>query len=262
VKQTLNTGNRYWSITGTRPLTTNGEKEEKDKETEEESPELCKEDAPIYSGLGARLNLLTQDCLDLQFCSKAVSREMSTPREKSWRPLKRVARYLSNRGSVVWEYRLQEGKKLAHTASDSDWGGNKKDRKSTSGGMWMVGDHCIKKWSASQGAIASSSAEAEFYATIEALTRAKGLIALARELGFEELSNVVHLGTDSSAAKSFVGRTGLGKMRHIEIRELWLQKEVKEGKVLVHKVLGTENPADLMIKILTIGEIEYRLKGM
>ena len=30
----------------------------------------------------------------------------------------------------------------------------------------------------------------------------------------------------------------------------------------VHKVLGTENPADLMTKILTIGEIEDRLKGM
>ena len=36
----------------------------------------------------------------------------------------------------------------------------------------------------------------------------------------------------------------------------------EEGKVLVHKVLGTENPADLMIKILTMGEIEDRLKGM
>ena len=29
-----------------------------------------------------------------------------------------------------------------------------------------------------------------------------------------------------------------------------------------HKVLGTENPADLMTKILTIKEIEDRLKNM
>jgi len=35
-----------------------------------------------------------------------------------------------------------------------------------------------------------------------------------------------------------------------------------EGKVLVHKGLGTENPADLMTKTLTIGEIEDRLRGM
>ena len=94
---------------------------------------------------------------------------------------------------------------------------------------------------------------------IEAVLRSKGLNSLAKELGFRHISNVV-LGTDSSAAKSFVCRRGLGKMRHIEIRDLWLQKEVREGRLKVVKVLGSENPADLMTKILNIGEIEERLK--
>ena len=107
-----------------------------------------------------------------------------------------------------------------------------------------------------------SSAEAEFYAMIEAVVRSKGLKSLARELGFRNVSNVVVLGTDSSAAKSFVCRRGLGKMRHIEIRDLWLQKEVREGRLKVVKVVGSENPADLMTKILNIGEIEERLKRM
>ena len=51
-------------------------------------------------------------------------------------------------------------------------------------------------------------------------------------------------------------------MRHIEIRDLWLQKEIREGRVLVHKVLGAENPADLMTKILTVKEIGDRLRRM
>ena len=97
---------------------------------------------------------------------------------------------------------------------------------------------------------------------VEAVTRAKGLLTLAKELGWGELSLVVHLGTDSNAAKSFVNRRGLGKMRHLEIRDLWLQKEIREGRVLVHKVLGTENPADLMTKILTVKEIDDRLRRM
>ena len=126
----------------------------------------------------------------------------------------------------------------------------------------MLGSHCIKTWCASQGAFALSSAEAEFYAMVEAVTRAKGLLTLAKELGWGELSLVVHLGTDSNAAKSFVNRRGLGKMRHLEIRDLWLQKEIREGRVLVHKVLGTENPADLMTKILTVKEIDDRLRRM
>ena len=58
-------------------------------------------------------------------------------------------------------------------------------------------------------------------------------MSLSRELGFVGLSNVVKLGIDSNAAKSFVCRRGLGRMRHLEIRDLWLQKEVAEGRLEV-----------------------------
>ena len=72
----------------------------------------------------------------------------------------------------------------------------------------------------------------------------------------------MHIGTDSSAAKSFVGRQGRGKMKHLEIRYLWLQKEVRDGKVIVSKVLGAENPSDLETKILNCDDIRQRLDGM
>ena len=92
--------------------------------------------------------------------------------------------------------------------------------------------------------------------------RGKGLVNLVKELGFKEVNLVVKALTDSSAAKSFVSRRGLGKMKHIEIRDLWLQEEVLKGKVKVFKVKGEENPADLMTKILSKGEIETRLVRM
>ena len=76
------------------------------------------------------------------------------------------------------------------------------------------------------------------------------------------LRSIVHLNTDSSAAKSFISRQGFGKMKHIEIRDMWLQKEVRDGKVEVAKIPGTSNPADLMTKILRIQDIMSRLKGM
>ena len=86
---------------------------------------------------------------------------------------------------------------------------------------------------------------------IEGVTRARGLLSLASEMGYDGLPNVIRLGTDSSAAKCFVCRRVLGRMRHLEIRDLWLQKEVREGKGLVHTVPGTSNPADLMTKGFT-----------
>ena len=126
----------------------------------------------------------------------------------------------------------------------------------------MMGMHTIKTWSDTQQAYALSSAEAELYGMIEGVTRAKELLSLAAELGFNALSNVIKLGTDSSAAKSFVSRRGLGRMRHLEIRDLWLQKEVRDGKLEVSKICGSQNPADLMTKILSMREIEDRLSMM
>ena len=51
-------------------------------------------------------------------------------------------------------------------------------------------------------------------------------------------------------------------MKHLEIRDVWLQREVALRKVTVNKVDGLKNPADLMTKYLRKEEIEVRLQLM
>jgi len=58
----------------------------------------------------------------------------------------------------------------------------------------------------------------------------------------------IRLLVDSSAAKSIASRTGLGKLRHLEIQFLWLQECVRRGKVVLSKVRGDINPADVLTK--------------
>ena len=48
--------------------------------------------------------------------------------------------------------------------SDSDWAGDRKTGKSTSGGVVMLGRHLVESWSRTQDAIKLSSAEAELVA--------------------------------------------------------------------------------------------------
>ena len=88
----------------------------------------------------------------------------------------------------------------------------------------MIGVHPVQAWSSTQGAVAPSSAEAELYGMVEGVTRAKGLMTIAWEVGFRSISNVVHLGTDSSAAKGMALRQGLGKMKHLQAKYLWQQQ--------------------------------------
>ena len=92
-----------------------------------------KEEATIFRGLAARMNYLSLDCPDLQFPIKQCSREMAKPKRGSWKRMKKIARYLMDRKSVVWEFKWQDEPVYSYVATDSDWGGNSKDRKSTSG---------------------------------------------------------------------------------------------------------------------------------
>ena len=126
----------------------------------------------------------------------------------------------------------------------------------------MFGSHCWKAWSSTQGVGALSSAEAEFCTMVEGTQRGKWAVTVATELGVRLGGGGLVLNTDSEAAKSFVCRRGLGRMRHIEVRELWLQEEVRRGKVVVKKVAGVENPADLMTKFLKTAEVVDRLRRM
>eukprot|EP00959_Pyramimonas_sp_CCMP1952_P111611 2334295-Pyramimonas_sp.AAC.1 len=58
------------------------------------------------------------------------------------------------------------------------------------------------------------------------------------------------LHTDSSAAKAIATRRGVGKIRHLHTQSLWVQDKVAQKEIVVHKVPGKENAADLGTKHL------------
>ena len=112
----------------------------------------------------------------------------------------------------------------------------------------MLGSHFIKSWSATQGAISLSSGEAEFYGVVKAAGIALGYQALLADLGVEL---PVRVWIDSSATMGICGRQGLGKLRHVDTKSLWVQQKVRDGSLELRKVRGEANPADLFTKHLS-----------
>ena len=112
----------------------------------------------------------------------------------------------------------------------------------------MHGSHCIKNWSSTQAIIALSSGEAEYYGVVKASSVALGCRAMARDFDYDL---ALHIHTDAEAAKGIAARTGLGKTRHIDVHYLWVQEKVRAGDLILHKVKGVSNPADLLTKHLT-----------
>ena len=103
-----------------------------------------------------------------------------------------------------------------------------------------------------QASIGLSSGEAEYYALVRGACYGLGLQSHMTDIGIDVK---VDLHSDSSAARQFAKRRGLGQMRHVMTRHLWLQDRVRLGHLKVVMVLGTENPADVMTKALTRNEI-------
>ena len=123
----------------------------------------------------------------------------------------------------------------------------------------MIGDHCITSWAKTQSLIAKSSAESELYAVVKASTEALGIMTLAKELG-DELKTRVHV--DAAAAKGIEERSGLDKVRHIDVGVLWLQEQAARERVPLHKIDGAPNPADLMAKHLCSNKIEDHIRRL
>ena len=81
-----------------------------------------------------------------------------------------------------------------------------------------------------------------------------GFQALLRDLGIE--AKVVVKG-DSTAAKAMVSRSGIGRVRHLETRFLWVQEAIERRLFSVEKVAGVANPANALTKY--VGAAEIRL---
>ena len=123
----------------------------------------------------------------------------------------------------------------------------------------MIGQHCIRTWSSTQPSVALSSGEAEYYGLVKAAGAGLGHQALMADL---EVTLPVRAWTDSSAALGIATRSGLGKIRHLETHTLWLQEKVRTGAIMVKKVRGEVNPADLFTKHLPSREKVHQLLSL
>ena len=215
---------------------------------EEDDVELDPAEATKFRSIAARCNFLAADRIDLQFACKEVCRRMSTPCASDWQLLKGLARYLRSHPRMLLSFAYQKPPECIAITVDSDFAGCKRTRKSTNGGYAMHGHHLIKSWSTTQTVVAMSSGEAEHYGAVKGACEGIGIAGLVWDLTGRHVK--LEVSTDSSAARGIAMRRGVGKVRHLEVRTLWLQDQVDRGIVKINKVSGQTNPADVCTKYL------------
>lgn len=121
---------------------------------------------------------------DITFAVNSLARYSAAPKVKHWTAVKRVVRYLKGTSDLSIHYGGQT--KITLTGySDADWAGEQKERKSTSGFLFMLNNGPVAWLSRLQRLTATSTLESEYIALMEALKECLWLRPFLSSLGIE-----------------------------------------------------------------------------
>ena len=238
--------------------------------------------ATFRSGLGLVLHM-AMDRPDIQFAVKLLSSYMSRPTIKSLAALKHLASYLdgtpddgillpmTEEGKVLSDFWKENelisdeamipdwsgnGRFMLEAYSDSSWADCKTSRKSTSSGVIFLNGALVLSLCRTQCSVALSSCKAELYAANGLVVESIYLFRLCKflcgdesEVGSEMVQQ--RLFTDSSSALALVRRTGTGRLKHIQIKQFFLQHLLRTGVFSIFKINTKLNPGDLNTKRLS-----------
>ncbi|XP_038891618.1 secreted RxLR effector protein 161-like [Benincasa hispida] len=137
--------------------------------------------ATIYRSLIGSLMYLNTTRPDLMFSVSLLSKFMASPKGSHWKAGKGVLRYILGTVDHEIHYKRNVDNVLVGY-SDSDWGGNVDDFKSTSGYVFNISSGVVLWASKKQDVVALSTTEAEYISLSAASCQALWLRKLLHEL--------------------------------------------------------------------------------
>ena len=128
-----------------------------------------------------------------------------------------------------------EHSKYSDVFSFSDWAGDRRSRKFTSGGGATKDGAATKHWSSTQGSVALSVGEAECCALLNGAAEGLVIHALARDLGIEL---TLRTWVDSTTADAIGSRIGPGSVLHKEAKYFWAQEAHQNKRLCIRRISG------------------------
>jgi hypothetical protein len=227
------------------------------KESPEDFEELVDADKEIYRRCVGILLYIAHDRHDAQWSIGELAKYIKTPTMGALKKLKRLARYL--KGHKKYGTWIDSKGSLDDVVAwvDSDWAGDLQSRRSTTSVLITVGGSTIYSGSKRQHTTALSSGEAEYYAASQG---AADLMHVAELLKFVGANPQPKLRSDSTACLGMASRSGVGRVRHLETRALWLQEQLQKEKFVMEKCGTIDNLSDIGTKALDEKRHHYLVK--
>ena len=132
--------------------------------------------------------------------------------------------------------------------SDSDWAGDKDNRRSVGGYMIFLNGVLIAWRSKLQKVVSPSSAEAEFYACAEAVKEVPFIVQILRFLGVEVKTPVEVKVDNVGAIYMSQNQASSTRTRHMDTRWFYVNDLQDDGLIIVKFVRSEENISDVATK--------------
>jgi hypothetical protein len=145
--------------------------------------------------------------------------------------------------------RLEPGPSLS-CFLDAAHANDLRQRRSTTGFVFLLSGGCISYKCKTQTTTATSSTEAEFYASVSAAKHARYLRSVLTELGFPQLAPTPLYCDNQSAIKMVNARIPTDRSRHILIQHFAIQDWKDAGDIVMRHIPGILNPSDDLTKPL------------
>lgn len=185
-------------------------------------------DCTLYRQIVWSLRFICHSRPGITFSVGVISRFMSDPRHSHMMAAKRILRYL--RGTldfgVLFPHQKEKVEPQLVAYSDSNWGEDVFDRKSTMGHVFLFGGAPISWCSKKQDVVALSICEAEYIAACSAACQACWLSSLLEELGVVTTDAVKLLVDSKSTIDLAKNSVSHGRSKHIETKFHFLRDQV------------------------------------
>jgi hypothetical protein len=185
---------------------------------------------------------------DISSAVATLSKFMSNPAPVHYEAGLRVLRYLKG----TKDGKLTLGGWAEITAySDSNWGGDRDNRRSTGGYVFCIGAGAVS-WSAKQQPTpALSSLEAEYMALTQATKEALWLKRFMGDLGIH-IPSVKLFGDNQGSLALATNRVFHARSKHIDIQYHFIRHHVKSGEIILKYLPTAYMVADIMTKPLPL----------
>lgn len=203
----------------------------------------------MFRRLVGKLRFLTCTRPDILYGVGVISRYMEDPTLSHMEAAKRILRYIKGTLDYGLFYSSQNNFRL-FGFSDSDWGGDVNDRKSTTGFVFFMGT-AVFAWSSKKQAIVTlSTCEAEYVAAASCVCHAIWLRRMLKSLKFVQ-DGATNVFVDNKSAIALAKNPVFhDRSKHIDTKYHFIRECIGRKEIQLKHVPSKDQVADIFTKPL------------